>query len=558
MVNGTHHTWHLRLSRISLLASFSILIPVTIGLAFNIPQLYNWDAQGIPVSIKAISCFLFLLAGYGLQLMRRQTNRWLSAYVPTILYAGVLAVGLSELAAYLTANTSLTLEEFLSPEMPFNGHLSLYTVGGVLLGGIIPLLYLWGLRRIVFSAEIGQVLSLVLINIGAFGTVEHVGGEEVFRFLISLPGSLIFITYGTALLFSAPPAATDDAVPYFARPFLSNRTIRLYTLMVCMSWFAIVFWQGAWANAYLIPYDMTIDLVHSLVVLDELIEIAVSTIILTLGLHILATLDEQVSLAGRLRHTTGELQESLDSIAMLAGTLSHDLKGPIRAQINAIDMVQSGQYGERISDPDVQEVLAAVNDNNRFKLQLVLNLVDLLRFKIREDRFNPVFFSLPPFLDEVRRELEPMAAFKHQALVIRAEDLPPDTKIYADRITLKRVLHNLINNAIQHLGSDTRIEVATTFPNRHTVQFSVRDNGPGIPEALRDNLFNRFNRVSSSGLGLYIARQMVLRHGGEIWYDTSETGTVFYFTVPHPEPPAGFPAEPAKGGAPEPKPITRQ
>jgi signal transduction histidine kinase len=231
-----------------------------------------------------------------------------------------------------------------------------------------------------------------------------------------------------------------------------------------------------------------------------------------------------------LQEANGKLETSLDSIRMLSSTLSHDLKTPIKIQMNIMEMLQQGKFGDSISSGTVQEMLTAMLESKQFEHELVLNLVDLMRYKMQEERFIPKPFVINKLLTDIQTQLEPLARRKDQVLTVHP--YPNKDEITADYFGLKRVLHNLVNNAIQHIGNGCRIEVKVQ-KRAGDYLFKVEDNGPGIPADVQEHLFTRFNRVSSSGLGLYITKQIVNRHGGNIWVESKPgEGTTFSFTLP--------------------------
>jgi signal transduction histidine kinase len=115
------------------------------------------------------------------------------------------------------------------------------------------------------------------------------------------------------------------------------------------------------------------------------------------------------------------------------------------------------------------------------------------------------------------------------------------TVITADRDHLEQVLNNLIGNAIKYSPDGGAIDVDVQ-PDDDGVLLSVRDRGVGIPASERDAVFSLFYRsrhegtrqtVSGMGLGLYISKEIVERHGGRIWVDsTPGEGSTFYVQLP--------------------------
>ncbi len=105
-----------------------------------------------------------------------------------------------------------------------------------------------------------------------------------------------------------------------------------------------------------------------------------------------------------------------------------------------------------------------------------------------------------------------------------------------DSNRLERVVANLVLNACEAVSPDSGQIVITTTGNQACLQIGVWDNGPGIPPAIQDSVFQPFvsyGKAEGSGLGLAIAKKIVEDHGGEIYLDgRSETGTLFKITIP--------------------------
>jgi len=121
----------------------------------------------------------------------------------------------------------------------------------------------------------------------------------------------------------------------------------------------------------------------------------------------------------------------------------------------------------------------------------------------------------------VKNIAAPFSASKN--ISVRFSSEPSDLEIYADKIKLKQILHNLLNNALKFTPDNGHIEVeAKKLEN--TIEICVKDNGIGIPEDKHQIIFEPFKQVDSSlsrmysgtGLGLTIVKNLVELHGGEI------------------------------------------
>jgi CheY-like chemotaxis protein len=137
--------------------------------------------------------------------------------------------------------------------------------------------------------------------------------------------------------------------------------------------------------------------------------------------------------------------------------------------------------------------------------------------------------------------MEPVAAGKNIHL---SEELDTDLRdVMVDESRIMQILTNLLNNALKFTfeGGAIVVKLAEYSKNSECVQISVTDNGCGIAQDKIDNLFHRFYQIKNGdttpekgvGLGLYLCRQMVLLHGGNIWVEsTLGKGSTFAFTIP--------------------------
>ncbi|MBR1753489.1 hypothetical protein IJ732_01515 [bacterium] len=196
-------------------------------------------------------------------------------------------------------------------------------------------------------------------------------------------------------------------------------------------------------------------------------------------------------------------------------TLTHDLKVPIIAESNMLDLLLSGNFGE--VNESQTKVLSSMKKSNQELLDLVQTL--LLSYKIEN---SEMYFDMQEFdLNELFNEIleEAAVSFKEKDKVVMLSKTK--TKLYADRLQIKRVLKNLINNALVHGNSPKPVNIKYLKRNG-VVKIYVTDFGKGIPAEDISKLFDKFFstakkfRKAGTGLGLYLSKQIVEAHGGKI------------------------------------------
>jgi signal transduction histidine kinase len=139
--------------------------------------------------------------------------------------------------------------------------------------------------------------------------------------------------------------------------------------------------------------------------------------------------------------------------------------------------------------------------------------------------------------------IEDAAAREKEFVVSRGRELKVETEPHLPRVEVSRprinqVFANFISNAVKYSPSGSTITLSARREGARNVRFSVKDEGAGVPRELRRRIFDKFFRVAESGdegagLGLSIAREIVLAHGGNIGVESEEgKGSEFFFTLP--------------------------
>ena len=203
-------------------------------------------------------------------------------------------------------------------------------------------------------------------------------------------------------------------------------------------------------------------------------------------------------------------------------TLTHDLKVPIIAETNMLELLLDGTFGDV---GDKQKVaLKNMQTSNKELLDLVQVVLDT--YKIRDGRITlyKENIMLESFIEEIFSEMKPIAnKTKNELVFIRERNI----WVYADRFQLKRVIKNLIQNAISYGKPKTPIEV-TIGEIPEFVTIKIKDYGAGISREELDKIFNRYYsaakkfRKIGTGLGLYLALQISKAHNGDLTVDSKE------------------------------------
>lgn len=215
-------------------------------------------------------------------------------------------------------------------------------------------------------------------------------------------------------------------------------------------------------------------------------------------------------------------------------TVAHDLKTPISAEINALNMLINHYFGE--VDDAQKEILLEILDSTKYMKNIVENIV--YKNKIDNDSMD-LSKQICPFDETIKKCIDLtkyLLSPKHQKIVFKCS--VDDTLIPFDNIEIQRAVNNLIANASEYspLGADIVIEL---FKSHQRLGCSVQDFGKGIPLDEQQNVFSQFvsyakkHKKLGTGLGLYITKNIIEKHNGEIFLESKvDLGTKITFFLP--------------------------
>jgi signal transduction histidine kinase len=217
----------------------------------------------------------------------------------------------------------------------------------------------------------------------------------------------------------------------------------------------------------------------------------------------------------------------------LAATVSHELKTPLTSLRMTLHILLEKTLGPLA--PKQDELLVAARDDTERLLRILNDLLDLARLDEGNAELRIESVAPADLLQRAVAEAADSAAAKHLSLSCSVDpQLPP---VAVDRQRISHVFTNLVANAIKHSPADSEIRLSAASSGNGSIQFSVADQGPGIPEEYQSRIFDRFFRVpgqtrSGAGLGLSIAREITVAHGGRIGVRSSPGhGSTFHVVL---------------------------
>lgn len=208
-------------------------------------------------------------------------------------------------------------------------------------------------------------------------------------------------------------------------------------------------------------------------------------------------------------------QKEIDSLKEdFVATLTHDLKVPIIAEANMLEFFLQEKFGG-LNDKQ-KEALNTMKVSNKELLDLVQIVLDTYKVKEGEIDLNIEPVSVSKFITEIAEEMDSIARKTNNRIVLKIKS---DFNINIDYIQFKRVIKNLVHNAISYGKSNSDIEIMAEKKAKHAY-IKVKDYGRGISKEDIDKIFNKYFSASKkfrkigTGLGLYLSQKIVRAHDG--------------------------------------------
>ena len=221
------------------------------------------------------------------------------------------------------------------------------------------------------------------------------------------------------------------------------------------------------------------------------------------------------------------LKETIDQRENFVSCLTHDLRTPIVAANRMLDLIKQQAFGD--VNGEQEEAIANIISSNQNLLEMLNKLLETHHYELGQKILSFIPVDLKQLITDVVTELEPLTMEKETEL---QTDLTKVAAVNGDRLELRRVLTNIIGNAIKF--TDTGFVKVSLSQNESNVEVRIKDSGIGISPQEQQTIFQRYHqgnhRRSGKGLGLYLCQQIIYAHQGKIMVE-SEVGAGTTFTI---------------------------
>lgn len=245
---------------------------------------------------------------------------------------------------------------------------------------------------------------------------------------------------------------------------------------------------------------------------------------------------EIAEIAKSLEKSNKRLKELDLAKSEFVSIASHQLRSPLAAIRGYASLLRDGTYGE-VSE-NGKEALVRIENSSKLMVNLIEDFLNISRIESGQLKYETADFNLNKLVETVANDLNPVALQK--GLVIMFRDQSEESKVSADKTKVEQALHNLINNAIKYTARGRISIIVKNDEEKAWVE--ITDTGIGISENNMHKLFTKFTRgdnansinTSGTGLGLYVARSLLVAMGGNIsaHSDGEGKGSKFILELP--------------------------
>jgi signal transduction histidine kinase len=243
---------------------------------------------------------------------------------------------------------------------------------------------------------------------------------------------------------------------------------------------------------------------------------------------------KQSDLYEKVQNMYLQLKTTKETQIQFIQVVAHEIANPTQTILGLADVMLSKNNLDAGHIKDLLEMI--INNAKKIKF-LTYNLLEIARIDNQLLTLNKEEFDLVELVKDVLKDVKNQIGVKKISLILKCKE--DSILLVADKLRLNQVILNIINNAIRIVKEGEIIVFLEKQDNNVTVR--ITDNGPGIPSNINDKIFMKFvtSSKTGTGLGLYICKNIIEKHGGKIWaFNNSDIsngkdkGSTFAFSIP--------------------------
>jgi two-component system sensor histidine kinase VanS len=213
--------------------------------------------------------------------------------------------------------------------------------------------------------------------------------------------------------------------------------------------------------------------------------------------------------------------------------LAHDIKTPLTSVIGYLDLMS--EIPDMPTEQRAKYMEITLEKANRLE-KLINEFFEITRYNLQTIVLDKKAFNLSYMLFQMSDEFYPMLSEKKQEVIVNAED---DIMLCGDSDKLARVFNNVFKNAIAYGDKNSKI-IIDIYKQSQNAIITFKNYGKSIPPQKLDSIFEKFYRLDesrgtdtgNSGLGLAIAKEIIILHEGEIYAESNDNYTIFHIKIP--------------------------
>lgn len=220
---------------------------------------------------------------------------------------------------------------------------------------------------------------------------------------------------------------------------------------------------------------------------------------------------------------------------LFLATLSHDLKNPLQAQISSLEMLYREYYGK--IDEGHQEIMELVIESAKYMKDMLCTLLKTCKQNNGIIQLEYSRFDIISLMNRSIKEVRGLGKIKNVEIRFNSKLTEDEKLMYADENELRRVIGNMLNNAINYAFENSVVDISIKLENGFYI-FDFKNESEEISESLKVNIFDKYvcgNPLESNsgvGLGLYFCRKIIEAHDGTISLDNLGTKNTFSIKIP--------------------------